>query len=416
MSTILWFGDIGRNNSFSRVNENVLQLLQNKHNIKLHILSPPKQNTNNNFKPGSKTTMHYVGEEITVDGVKIDWNKFRMMMNMCPDTIEWKMKYALLQAVSICDVFGVDYMVIVGGVNMCEYFCKLLFTGYKLNTKIIIWTPFDYIPSPDSIKFITQADTLWTTTPLMVNKLVDMGIKNVKFVGHAVENLFFHMSRRDALKWYRKNNHKFYYCGVSGLSGSDVVVLNANNSVERKRLDVTYKGWKIYNRNNPSNKVILWIHTDTTNDEFERIFGRDVRSKVEGLIVTHNQMRTYELNYIYNICQLGLQTSSGEGYSLTNLEHTRTGAIQIVPRFLATEYHFVDCEGSSSVMLDVLEVNCKDENGNEIRKGYVSSNEVARGIEKGVGMYRKGNKRMYSKSLDIGWENVVGSIVESFVR
>lgn len=50
-----------------------------------------------------------------------------------------------------------------------------------------------------------------------------------------------------------------------------------------------------------------------------------------------------KLNLIYNACDVGINTSLGEGWGLTNVEHAVTGAAQIVPRHSSCAELFNDC-------------------------------------------------------------------------
>ena len=43
------------------------------------------------------------------------------------------------------------------------------------------------------------------------------------------------------------------------------------------------------------------------------------------------------LNCIYNVCDVGINTSIGEGWGLVSFEHGATGAAQVVPRHSACE-------------------------------------------------------------------------------
>jgi hypothetical protein len=49
------------------------------------------------------------------------------------------------------------------------------------------------------------------------------------------------------------------------------------------------------------------------------------------------------LNLIYNACDIGINTSMGEGWGLCNVEHAVTGALQLVPDSSATGEIFKDC-------------------------------------------------------------------------
>ena len=49
------------------------------------------------------------------------------------------------------------------------------------------------------------------------------------------------------------------------------------------------------------------------------------------------------LNIVYNACDVGVNTSMGEGWGLTAIEHAVTGAVQVVPRHSSCEELFSDC-------------------------------------------------------------------------
>ena len=72
--------------------------------------------------------------------------------------------------------------------------------------------------------------------------------------------------------------------------------------------------------------VKFWLHTKTESIEFKLFIAKylDLISN-KSLILTNNDISDSELNYIYNCCDIGLQTSTGEGWSLTNCEHQKTG-------------------------------------------------------------------------------------------
>jgi glycosyltransferase involved in cell wall biosynthesis len=82
-----------------------------------------------------------------------------------------------------------------------------------------------------------------------------------------------------------------------------------------------------------------------------------------------------KLNVIYNACDVGVNTSMGEGWGLVNVEHAATGAVQIVPRHSACEELFYDCgilvENVSDFMFD---------NSQTVGK-LTSPEEVARALE-----------------------------------
>jgi glycosyltransferase involved in cell wall biosynthesis len=67
------------------------------------------------------------------------------------------------------------------------------------------------------------------------------------------------------------------------------------------------------------------------------------RYDIEGRLIISNTSKetptdsVKRLNMIYNACEVGINTSLGEGWGLISFEHAATGAAQVVPRHTACE-------------------------------------------------------------------------------
>jgi D-inositol-3-phosphate glycosyltransferase len=116
-------------------------------------------------------------------------------------------------------------------------------------------------------------------------------------------------------------------------------VLNANRNQPRKRLDLTLRGFARFAAGKPSN-VRLYLHCGLKD------IGIDVMREARNLGIadrvlftrecdSHPDVPTPTLNLIYNACDVGVNTATGEGWGLINCEHAATGAAQIVPRHSA---------------------------------------------------------------------------------
>lgn len=125
------------------------------------------------------------------------------------------------------------------------------------------------------------------------------------------------------------------------------IVLSAQRNQPRKRLDITVEGFSLFAKDKPDT-VKLYMHCGVV-DTSMNIVELSERFKVdERLILTSvsrgiQQIPDSHLNDVYNACDVGINTSMGEGWSLTNSEHACTGAPQVVPNHSALSELYVDC-------------------------------------------------------------------------
>ncbi|MGD2085413.1 MAG: glycosyltransferase [Candidatus Aminicenantes bacterium] len=117
------------------------------------------------------------------------------------------------------------------------------------------------------------------------------------------------------------------------------IVLNANRNCPRKRIDLTMRAFARFVQDKPAN-VVLYLHMGM------RDTGYDILKLAKELNILHRLLLTTtapekpdisddKLNLIYNACDVGMNTSTGEGWGLVAFEHAATGAAQIVPRHSA---------------------------------------------------------------------------------
>lgn len=136
-----------------------------------------------------------------------------------------------------------------------------------------------------------------------------------------------------------------------GLPDRGVIVLNLNRNSGRKRWDITVcafvallakiEPWSrdmepvylyvgcVLQRDNPNVTYNLMelIETECT------LQGVDAHQALDYFIFKGNQhLSDREVNLLYNCCDIGLNTCSGEGFGLCNFEHGYLGKPQVVPR------------------------------------------------------------------------------------
>lgn len=163
-------------------------------------------------------------------------------------------------------------------------------------------------------------------------------------IPHGVEQELFRplACGGDASERRREARRRLFGAGHD--SPETFIVLNANQNTIRKRLDLTMQGFAIFARDKPPG-VKLYLHcaADGTSlltrginvHTHARRLGIADRLILTGDGPGHPSVSDERLNLIYNACDVGINTSWGEGWGLVSFEHAATGAAQIVPRHTA---------------------------------------------------------------------------------
>ena len=114
------------------------------------------------------------------------------------------------------------------------------------------------------------------------------------------------------------------------------IVLNANRNMPRKRIDLTMQGFAQFARDKPAN-VKLYLHMATEDSGWNVLILAKRYGIFDRLIMTQAdnsrpQFSDEQLNLLYNACDVGITTTTGEGWGMVSFEHAATRAAQIVPR------------------------------------------------------------------------------------
>ncbi len=114
------------------------------------------------------------------------------------------------------------------------------------------------------------------------------------------------------------------------------IVLNANRNMPRKRIDLTMQGFAQFARDKPAN-VKLYLHMATEDSGWNVLLLAKRYGIFDRLIMTRadNVRPTFDdttMNLLYNACDVGLTTSTGEGWGMVAFEHGATAAAQVMPR------------------------------------------------------------------------------------
>lgn len=112
------------------------------------------------------------------------------------------------------------------------------------------------------------------------------------------------------------------------------VVLNANRNQPRKRIDLTMDAFARFAHGKPDN-VLLYLHMGLEDAGWNvpRLadhFGIQDRLVISSRSATIPSLPDSHLNLIYNACDVGLNTSVGEGWGLVSFEHAAAFGAQIM--------------------------------------------------------------------------------------
>ena len=131
------------------------------------------------------------------------------------------------------------------------------------------------------------------------------------------------------------------------------IVLNANRNQPRKRIHLAFEGFAQFAKDKP--KSIKYYHHAGISDvgydilRLAKKFGKKYNFNLEERLIVTNTVKGVQtvtdekLNAIYNATDVGINSSLGEGWGLTNVEHAVTGAPQIVPDHSSCQELFRDC-------------------------------------------------------------------------
>ncbi|HEV2804580.1 MAG TPA: glycosyltransferase family 4 protein [Chthoniobacterales bacterium] len=114
------------------------------------------------------------------------------------------------------------------------------------------------------------------------------------------------------------------------------IVLNANRNMPRKRIDLTMQGFALFAKDKPAS-VKLYLHMATEDTGWNVLILAKRYGIFDRLIMTQadNSRPAFsdeQLNFLYNACDVGITTTTGEGWGMPSFEHAATRAAQIVPR------------------------------------------------------------------------------------
>jgi glycosyltransferase involved in cell wall biosynthesis len=251
------------------------------------------------------------------------------------------------------------------------------FIEKKININFKIWIYLDLVYEYQKIEIIKHiekfADLILVFSDCWKKNLIEMGIdKNkISILYHGFDNVKFFPT--DVIE----SKQKF------GFDKNDFVVLNTNKNNYRKAIDKTIDAFLIFLKLKKSNpRIKLFLNMNCNFDPLAP--GYDIINLIKigcikndlvytDVVTKHifissePHMSDPMLNYLYNACDVGLNTCVGEGFGLCNLEHGGIGKPQIVSGVGALNDIF--CNEYSIVVKPVTELYLS--NDIEFHGGYI---------------------------------------------
>ncbi len=216
----------------------------------------------------------------------------------------------------------------------------------RSGARVLIYCPVDNNPLNYSIvSELFKADRIFTYTKFgrtcfaeCIAKQAAAPVK-IEVMPHGVDatvfypiegDIHYHLSPEGRLKAKRR------LLGENNTQLDDTfIVLNANRNQERKRLDTTIRGFARFAASKPDT-LKLYLHCGVKDLGWDVIALASQEGIQDRLILSTTRglkpaFPDEEINRIFNACEIGINTSSAEGWGLVSFEHAATGAAQLVP-------------------------------------------------------------------------------------
>lgn len=290
---ILWWGDGGVATGFARVNHSIVNNLPKGkyevHHLAINYMGDPYPDTKALLYPAA------LGGDL----------------------------YGLRRVKSLIDKIKPDMIFALNDTWILQQCLEVV----PEDIPMVVYFPVDAKPLlPQWIEALVERTVMVAYTEFGRGAILDAAPDaTVRVLPHGVDTNIFRPMR---IKTARSK--------MTGLEPNDFVVLNANRNQPRKRIDLTIKGFALFAKDKPQN-VKLYCHMGVEDMGWHLLSMFERYNIIDRLVITSlelnpvNAVSIERLNWIYNACDVGLNTSMGEGWGLTTFEHGACKRAQIVP-------------------------------------------------------------------------------------
>ena len=255
----------------------------------------------------------------------------------------------------------------------------------------------------------------------LMTRLTTPNIK-IDVLEHGIDSLVFKPLSDGERAGIRKNLN---------LKSSDKVFLNMNRNSQRKRLDLTIMAFARLLKKFPDAPYHLLLVTGVKPEggafyqplqiylnELELLGLDNLKYGTRVTIVDTTAPQAYfnddAINQLYNVADVGINTSAGEGFGLCQLEHMATGAPQVV---LALDCYKAFMNDKTSVQLPTTSYSYLQMTAGVGLTEYTTTAEsVAEGMEKAVAMCGKEtSEACVALARTRPWSKICDDFLESVI-
>jgi D-inositol-3-phosphate glycosyltransferase len=238
--------------------------------------------------------------------------------------IEQVKDFVLTNRPDVCVVYN-DVMILKGVIS------QLKSAQSSHNFKIVAYVDQVYLcQKKEYVEFLNQTiDSAILFTPFWEKCILDQGLKTPTHVLHHGFNIDAHfpVPKKLARKLY--NIHE-----------NDFIVLNLNRNQPRKRWDVCMQAMALLVSIAPDEPIKMLIGTDLNGawnimELYERElrkYGLSLEDGMRHIIALDfpQQLSDEDVNFLYNVADIGMNTCDGEGFGLCNFQQAAIGIPQVI--------------------------------------------------------------------------------------
>ena len=255
----------------------------------------------------------------------------------------------------------------------------------------------------------------------LMTRLTTPNIK-IDVLEHGIDSLVFKPLSDGERAGIRKNLN---------LKSGDKVFLNMNRNSQRKRLDLTIMAFARLLKKFPDAPYHLLLVTGVKPEggafyqplqiylnELELLGLDNLKYGTRVTIVDTTAPQAYfnddAINQLYNVADVGINTSAGEGFGLCQLEHMATGAPQVV---LALDCYKAFMNDKTSVQLPTTSYSYLQMTAGVGLTEYTTTAEaVAEGMEKALAMCGKEtSEACVALARTRPWSKICDDFLESVI-